>query len=245
MMYSVLHKDGALHMVNATTAQEAHMMAGDGVRVYPATTTTDGTISIDGVHAGALQVVRRTTANMIRREGGTLQWQLYYDCRRTDGQYSHNVQDCISVATLAIMEAIAQGIDIAGQYHAAYLALNRHLRSTRQINLSATAQRTIYIEDIHGDIINVYANIGRILAPGDRYTPPADDVAINDDRRIMLDIIVAALTPTQRKIIYHLARGYSHHQIAAAMHRNRATIIEHVRNIQRKAAALFPDFGKE
>lgn len=255
MLYTIIinHADGTQTVKHTTAdgAKQAHEHGaqfatnkGDTIRVYATTQDEHGAPITDGIQAGALTVVKRTTANMITREGGELQYKLYNECRRphTDDP---DTQDCISVATLALYEAIADGEPIDEQYHRAYLALNKYLRANKQINLSATAMRTIYIEDIHGDIINVYGEVNRILAPGERYTPIDNEDEDNPDttaeQRRIIHTITATLTPTQIKVLSYMARGYSNHQIADAMHRDRKTIIEHIRKIQAKAQDLSPN----
>lgn len=247
MLYTIIttHADGTTTTTTtqATTARDAHQQAttttGDTVRVYPATTDTQGNIIADGVQAGALMVTRRTTANMISREGGDLQYRLYNACR-VPGTDDPDILDCISVASLAIVEAISDGEPIAEQYHRAYLALNRHLRSSRQIDLSATAQRTLYIEDINGEIVNVTGEIGRILSPGERYTPTEEGTP-NTAQTAAIKAITATLTPTQITVLRYLARGWSTRQIAGQMGRHRKTVDEHIVAIRRKAASLYPD----
>lgn len=254
MLYTIIinHADGTQTAKHTTAdgAKQAHEHGaqfatnkGDTIRVYATTQDEHGAPITDGIQAGALTVVKRTTANMITREGGDLQYKLYNECRRPNTD-DPDTQDCISVATLALYEAIADGEPIDEQYHRAYLALNKYLRANKQINLSATAMRTIYIEDINGDIINVYGEVNRILAPGERYTPIDEDentADITAEHRRIIHTITATLTPTQIKVLSYMARGYSNHQIADAMHRDRKTIIEHIRKIQAKAQDLFPN----
>lgn len=183
----ISHADGTTSTLHtqADNAKQAHEYAEtkrtadtDTIRTYATTQDENGAILIDGVQAGALTVCRRTTANMIAREGGNLQYKLYNAVRNpvTDDP---DALDCISVAQLALLDAIADGEPIEEQYHRAYLALNKHLRANRQLNLSATAMRTIYIEDINGDIISVNGEINRILATNERYIPaPNTDTQI-------------------------------------------------------------------
>lgn len=259
MLYTTIitHTDGTTTTITAqaSSARDAHThhpaMAGyiglhpdvDTVRVYPATTDDNGNPTPDGVQAGALMVVRRTTANMICREGGDLQYRLYNACRQHDIT-DPDILDCISVATLAILDAISDGAPIAEQYHAAYLALNRYLRSSRQVDLSATAQRTLYIEDISGDIVNVTGAINRILRAAERYVPLSSDDNDGDAPSVAqiaaIKAIAATLTPTQLTVLRYLAKGYSTRQIADAMGRRHSTVDEHIARIRDKARTLYP-----
>lgn len=233
----------------ADNASHAHIIGlyyckkGDTLRVYATTATADGEILIDGVQAGSLTVVKRTTANMVSREGGDLQYRLYNECRRSEIT-DPDVLDCLSVAQLAIIEAIANGENIADQYHKAYLALNKYLRDNRQINLSVTAQRTVYIEDVDGEIVSVNGKINRILSPSERYSPISDEIddpTHTDSYNAIIKEITSTLTPTQIRVLKYLAKGYSQRQIASVTKRSVSTINEHIKLIRKKAIALYPD----
>lgn len=250
MLYTIIISNNEtqnIYNVECANAREAHEHAStltqsktDTIRTYATTTDASGNILTAGVQAGALTVVKRTTANMIVREGGEIQHRLYNECRKptiTDT----DVMDCISVAQLAIIESIMQGEPIDEQYHQAYLALNRYLRSTRNINLSATAMRTVYIEDIDGEIISVNKHINIILKNGERYTPQADEDENESELIHIIDEITSTLTPTQINVLSYLARGYSERQIADAMKRSKTTIHEHITFIRKKAVNLYPN----
>lgn len=248
MLYTIIisnETDTRTHYVECANAKEAHEHASqlvesknESVRVYATTTDGNGNIITEGVQAGALTVVKRTTANMVIREGGEIQHKLYTECRKptiTDP----DVMDCIGVAQLAIVESIFRGDEVDEQYHNAYLELNRYLRSTRNINLSATAMRTVYIEDIDGEIISVNKHINIILKNGERYTPQAED---EEDSLIdIIDSITATLTPTQKKVLSYMAKGYSERQIAETMRRGKTTIHEHINFIRKKANTMYPN----
>lgn len=252
MLYTIIisnNENQNYYNVECANMREAHEHAStlvqgktDTIRVYATTTDANGNILTAGVQAGALTVVKRTTANMIIREGGEIQHRLYNECRKPT-IIDTDVLDCISVSQLAILESIMQGQPIDEQYHSAYLALNRYLRSTRNINLSETAMKTIYIEDIDGDIISVNKHINIILKHGDRYTPQTDD---NEDEKeseliCIIDKITDTLTPTQINVLSYLARGYSERQIADTMKRSKTTIHEHITFIRKKAINLYPN----
>ena len=253
LQYTIIiaHTNGSQTTIHtqADNASHAHTLGlneckkGDVLRVYATTTGDQGEILIDEVQAGALTVVKRTTANMISREGGDLQYRLYNECRRSEIT-DPDVLDCLSVAQLAIIEAIANGENIADQYHNAYLALNKHLRDNRQINLSVTAQRTVYIEDVDGEIISVNGTINRILSPSECYSPVSDEIDSPDNtvtHNAIIKEIIATLTPTQIRVLKYLAKGYSQRQIASVTKRSVSTINEHIKLIRKKAIALYPD----
>lgn len=253
MLHTIIitHADGTtttLH-TQADTAKQAHEYAEthraeptDAIRVYATTQDENGAIIIDGVRAGALTVCKRTTANMLSREGGNIQYRLYNAVRNpvTDDP---DALDCISVAQIALLDAIADGEPIGEQYHRAYLALNRHLRASKQINLNATAMRTIYIEDINGDIISVNGEINRILAPNERYTPApdTDTPTVTTAQIEAIKNIIATLTPTQIAVLRYMAKGYSVRQIAECMHRSAPTIQVHINHIRDKAVTIYPN----
>lgn len=249
MLYTIIisnNEEQNIYIVDCANAREAHEHAStlvqsttDTIRTYATTTDENGNILTSGVQAGALTIVKRTTANMIIREGGEVQHRLYNECRKptiTD----HDVIDCISVVQLAIIESIMNGEPIDEQYHNGYLALNRYLRSTRNINLSATAMRTVYIEDIDGDIISVNKHINIILKSGEKYTPQEIDENDNDLIHI-INSITSTLTPTQLNVLSYMARGYSERQIADTMKRSKTTIHEHISFIRKKAMKLYPN----
>lgn len=247
--YTLITADSMEVAITAESVKEAHTIAdGMGVKVigiYPTTTNDNGTFDADGIEQGARLVVRRTTANMIVREGGELHHRLWQECRKPNID-NPDVLDMLGVARLALIESIASGDDIGEQYHNAYLAINRHLRASRQINLSVTAQRTVYLEDVNGDIVSVNGTIGHILKDGERYTPVAewDDNDRQAEYRDVITAITAMLTPTQKKVLAYMAKGYSNHQIANVMKRDRKTVIEHVHKIRKAANDLFPEFNK-
>ena len=211
--------------------------AGEIVKTY--NTLTDN--NEFALQEAALEIVKRTTANMIQREGGDIQFKLYNQCRIkniTDA----DVLDCISVATLALLEN-SNG-DIVDTYKQAYKALNKYLRDNKQINLSVTAQRTVYIEDIKGDIINVNQDIAKIIKDSDYYIPQADGeidyIKLKNLRQILVDIM-KDFTPLQKQVIKLLAHGNSIRQIADKMHRHPSTIHQHKIEAQKKALIKHPN----
>lgn len=258
MLYTfiITKTDGTIVTRNQTadTMKQAHQhsetlrtIETDNIKVYATIVDENGEINVNGLQSGALTIVKRTTANMICREGGDIQYRLYNECRRPQID-DPDVQDMLSVATLELLQANAEGATIDEQYHRAYLAVNKHLRASKQINLSATAMRTVYIEDINGEIISVNGEINRILAPDERYTPEIDDtpdITTTEAQRRAIKAITATLTPTQINVLRYMAKGYSNHQIAEVMHRDRKTVIEHIRKIQAKAKDIIAIVPKE
>ena len=114
----------------------------------------------EAITEASTEIVKRTTANMISREGGDIQYRLYNAIRQPHPT-DPDIMDCLGVVNLALWEYRNEDTETA--YKEAYKALNAHLYESRQIRLSVTAMRTVYIEDIDGDIINVNKGINAIL----------------------------------------------------------------------------------
>lgn len=186
----------------------------------------------EAITEAATEIVKRTTANMISREGGEIQYRLY-NAIRTPHPTDPDIMDCLGVVNLALWENKDEETETA--YKIAYKALNAHLYNSRQIRLSVTAMRTIYIEDIDGDIINVDDNINCILAPHEKYIPNNHNVVTRPEKRLLQNII-PLLTPMQLTVLKYLACGYSQRQTAKKLGRNYTTINEHVKLIREKCA---------
>lgn len=251
MLYTIIitTKDGktATHTTQADTAKQAHEHGaqfatnkGDTIRVYATTQDEHGNPIVDGVRAGALMIVRRTTANIITREGNPQQYELYNQARTPHPENNPDIADMLSVATLAILTAINEGEPINEQYHSGYKALNNYLYSMRAIRIDERPAH-IYFEDINGDIINVNGGINKILRPDERYTPEPDTDKPTAKQRQAIKNITATLTPTQTAVLKLLAKGYSQRQIAQTLKRSVSTINEHIKLIRKKAVELYPN----
>lgn len=248
MLYTVIitAKDGTqtTATVTAENTKQAHEQttATDGatVRVFPTTTDEHGEIITAGVQAGALMIVRRTTANIITREGNPQQYELYNQARTPHPEQHPDIADMLSVATLAILTAINEGEPINEQYHNGYKALNNYLYSMRAIRIDERPAH-IYFEDINGEIINVNGGINKILRPDERYTPEPDTDEPTAKQRQAIKNITATLTPTQTAVLKLLAKGYSQRQIAQTLKRSVSTINEHIKLIRKKAVELYPN----
>lgn len=198
----------------------------------------------DGLRAAALSIVKGTTKNMVQREGGSLQERLYRECRR-DTVEDHDALDMISVTTLALMENMPSEVEYTDMaYRAAYLELNKYLYASRARSLSVTAMRTVYLDDIDGEIIAVNDAISRIVRKGE--FAPLPDIsgytdAVQAAQMEAINAIAATLTATQKAVLVYMAKGYSVRQIADAMNRGKSTINEHQMAIRRRANALYPD----
>lgn len=187
------------------------------------------------------EIVKRTTANMISREGGEIQYRLY-NAIRTPHSTDPDMMDCLQVVNLALWEYRHEQTEDA--YLQAYKALNKHLYDSRQIRLSVTAMRTMYIEDIDGDIISVNKGINAIIKASD----PLPTIEDENDTQKQLDTITTLLidilqdyTPIQKRVIKLVADGYSERQIADKMNRKKTTIHEHKQAAQKKALKKYPN----
>lgn len=206
------------------------------VKVYPATTNQYGEIITSNLQEGALMVVRRTTANMIRREGHPSQFRLYNECRR-DKITDHDVLDLIEAASEALIDAVRRKLEIEEQYHMAYLNVNHELYANHLIGVSASGERLIYIEDIDGDVVNVTKEISRIISPAERYYPLeiSEKCMANEQIGELLHDILSMLTVTEAKILKYAAYGFSIRQIGDELNRSAATVQYHINKIRTKA----------
>lgn len=237
------------HTTTAHDARTAHehgaTIAHDtaaSIRVYPTTQDEHGATIAAGIARGALMVARRTAANAVRRTGGNetqcrIDKELTAANARCHGaetarriidviaDYSADTQDFFAIAAAGLADAVADGASIADQYHAAFLALNRHIHTQR----SATAYEisTEFITDGGGDIVAINTAISAIIRGGDKWTPTDGG---NMDARTAARLgmaITAALrqvSPTQRHIAELLGRGYSQRHIAELLGRGTSTI---------------------
>lgn len=195
----------------------------------------------EAIIEASTEIVKRTTANMISREGGEIQYRLYNAIRQphpTDA----DIMDCLSVVNLALWENRQEETETA--YRTAYHALNKHLYDSRQIKLSVTAMRTVYIEDIDGEIISVNKGINAIIKASDTL-PNIEDATDTDEKAdtitaLLLDIL-KDYTPIQKRVIKLVAEGLSERQIADKMSRTKTTIHEHKTNAQKKAFKKYPN----
>lgn len=211
------------------------------ITVYAKITNDENEIDVDALNQAALTVIKRTTARMIDQEGGKLQYQLYNACR-VKTITDENVLDMISHVQLSFCESIDSGEPIENQYKNAYRDLNSYLYENKQINLSVTAQRTVYIEDIKGDIISVNRQISKIINTNDKYIPTVeedtDSIQVITDE--IINSITALLTPTQKTVLKYMTYNYSIRQIAEHMNRKAPTIQVHINKIREKAKTLYP-----
>lgn len=139
----------------------------------------------------------------------------------------HDSQEYMSAAAAALAEYAGGPVDAA--YHAAYLAVNAHIRSLRT---AAARELSIeYVRDGGGDVVEFGAAIAAIISGGDKWTPAASARLTRQEAAYYgraLRGALAACTPAQQQIARLLAAGYSQAQIAARLGRTRQTITRNV-----------------
>lgn len=199
------------------------------VRVWPYTIDESGHPDARGIMAGARMVARvisrraldgargaARTSDMVAPETWykdkpntvALAHGLYVSCCApwVDLPYKYDAEDVIDAASVGLMEGIARGESIEGQYKRAYSAANAVLRNER-MSIGRRAARTCYIEDLpSGALVSVDGEINRIARGEGR----------DDDNNTIaaLAAMLESLKPVQRETLALLARGYSYSQIA-------------------------------
>lgn len=145
----------------------------------------------------ALKATRTVLKNAIKREGTSRQWYLYKNaCRNCAlSEFDPDVQDCVSEALLTLH--MHKGEEEA--FKEALRAINNYLYSLRSIKLSATAQRTVYLDDLLNE--DEYVNVNNEI-----------------DELVMNLSLKECLTPIQQKVFKLWVKGYSVAQTAEKLH---------------------------
>lgn len=203
------------------------------------------------VAAAAAVIIRRTTANMVSRQRGACtdyQWTLYNAARVPDTDNA-DVLDMRGVAALALLEGQAAHLPIDERYHAAYLAVNRHLSQARAANHREVS--TEYIVDGGGDLVAYNRAIAQIIKGGDKWTPTAGGELTAEQAEKLgaaIRAACAALTPVQRDIVKLMGNGLSLREVARKMDRRPSTIEEHAvrirANVYRYILENAPEFTR-
>lgn len=204
-------------------------MNGYNVRAWPYTIDKFGRPDAQGIMAGARMVARvvsrraldgargaARTTDMIAPEtwrkvklnAVALAHGLYISCciPTADLPWKYDAEDVIDAACVGLIEGIARGESIEGQYKRAYSAANGVLRNER-MSIGRRAARTCYIEDLPtGTLVSVDKEINRI-ARGEGKDGDNNTIAA-------LASMLESLKPVQRETLALLARGYSYAQIA-------------------------------
>lgn len=226
----------------------------------------------------AVKIARTVLKNGVMREGSTRQWTLYRDaCKNCAiADYDPDVQDCISEAYTALLQATPEALNnryceiaekillnlhdvvnakkLLGEkfgeeekaefwksqaFREGCRAINNYLYSLRAIKLNATAQRTVYLDDLlnEGDIVNVNNEISNLVA----------EISIQENLR-----------PVEREVLKLWVEGYSVAQTGEKLHlkvkyelvdgKMKATcraVETHRANIKRAVEKLYPDYAKK
>lgn len=216
----------------------------DALRCYLIVTNSDGSYNANALQQAALTIVKRTTANMVTKQGGCLQYELYNACRVPNIDNT-DIDDMLSVAQLALCEAVAEGKDTPEQYAYAYQKLNDYLYSVGKVKTTSQRARTQNLESMGYEIaVDIDGNINRVLSIADDnyyYNVDNTDDIITDNIITALQSIFDILSPTQQKVYKYLANGMSMSQIADKMGRTKATTQTQIARIRIKATTLYPD----
>lgn len=152
----------------------------------------------------------------------------------------HDAQDYFSIACAALAEHA--GLPIDETYHAAYLAVNAHIRSLRT---AAARELSIeYVRDGGGELIEYGQAIAAIINGGDKWTPAASGRLTRQESAYYARALRGALadcTQAQRQIIRLLAAGYSQAQIAARTGRQPATVCRNVAIVREKLSSYIDE----
>lgn len=223
---------------------KADPTSNDTLRCYLIVTNSDGSYNADALQQAALTIVKRTTANMVSNQGGRLQYELYNACRVPNIDNT-DIDDMLSVAQLALCEAVADGKDTPQQYAFAYQQLQKYLYSVKAVDTKAQSKRCINLESLGFDIaVDIDGNINRVLSIADDnyyYSADATDDIITSDIVDALQSIFEILTPRQQKVYKYLACGMSETQIGDIMGVSHQAIHKHIVLIRTKATTLYPN----
>lgn len=217
--------------------------------------TADGNVDGEAVAAAALHVARRQIKNALDTAGRytadgryTVQAYMYADACKAAPERA-DVQDLVSVAALAIIEATAARADLSDVYAAAFAAANKQVKGERK-----AAANTVYMDATAGDdnaplsdvLVSVKGSMRAIIAGDDAHISDFDtSPSVTDSKRAALDRIMSQLTPTQKDNIERRAAGYSVRQIAAARGCSHVAIVKSVNIARQTAAKMYPALAAE
>jgi predicted DNA-binding protein YlxM (UPF0122 family) len=187
-------------------------------------------------------IAKRTILNSYAKQATDFQYRLLCDLSR-DKPITADSFDLISVAQLALLQAIFDGVGtIYDAYKAGYKAVNTYIIASRSIRISATAFKTVYLEDINGDIVSISKDIATIVNGDNPYTAHDFDFTENENNQELAEAISTAcqtlLTARRRQVIIYTARGLSYRQIGNIMNINYITVRDHIK----KASTILTDY---
>ena len=246
------------YRVYGLARQTADGMKPDGLALHSVMIdvyTADGNADGDAVAAAALHVARRQIKNALDTAGRytadgryTVQAYMYADACKAVPERA-DVQDLVSVAALAIIEATAARVDLPDVYAAAFAAANKQVKGERK-----TAANTVYMDataghddaPLSGQLVSVKGTMRAIIAGDNAHVSDFDaPPPVTAGKRAALDMIMSQLTPTQKDNIERRAAGYSIRQIAAARGCSFQAVDKSLLTARKAAAALYPDIAAE
>lgn len=242
MLFTIYFENGQTTTIDTENISKAHK---EGEKISAVAKCYADTSTTEGLQAAALTIVKRTTAHMIEKECTTDQYRLYL-AAKCKPVTDPDVLDMISVATLALWEAIQEGKNIVEQNKTAYKALNKYLYRERRVDTAKTAGKTVYIEALNGDIVNVNKEEKKILNLTDPYTPiPVliENPAIQAEKAAVIRDIVDVATEQQKKVLYLTANGLTERQIAKKINRQAGTVADKLKRIRTRGAKLYPNIA--
>lgn len=153
-------------------------------------------------------------------------YYLIMQAIRNNDKSNDIAQDLIQLACLTLLEY--QDEDERERTLKTYRELHKYIYSLRAIRGNI---KTLYIEDEKGEIINVSTEINNLING-----TIAHDIINN---------IIKILTPTQKKVLAYMARGYYQLTIARKLNISIQTVNKHKQAIYKKARALYPNGLKD
>jgi len=149
-------------------------------------------------------------------------YYLIMQAIRNNDKSNDIAQDLIQLACLTLLEY--QDVDEKERTLKTYRELHKYIYSLRAIRGNI---KTIYIEDSEGEVINISTEINNLI-----------NGIISHD---IINNIIQILTPTQKKVLAYMARGYHQITIAKKLNISVQTVNKHKQTIYKKARTLYPN----
>lgn len=188
-------------------------------RVYPCID------DVEGIDALA-RAVTRTACRLLLDNTGAANLsarellERIFRASYADSVGDYDAQDCISAATVAIWEAVANGGREYDATRAGLKAVYRHVRGERGYLTGKGKERLLYLDGLTDADIAYFGATSYI-----------DDIAqeVEKENGALYAAIPATLTETQARAMYLLANGLHINQIARVLDKSPSTISRHVR----------------
>lgn len=247
-----------MYKMNTDARKTAAAFVADGDAldtVYLDVYREDGQMDGDCVMYAARHVARRQIKNALDTSGKyaadgrySVYVYMYNDICKADPERA-DVQDLVSVACEAIVNAAAARLPLADVYAAAYTATNVHIKGERK-----TADKTVYMDanagnddmPLSGKLVSVKGTMRAIIAGDDAHISDFDaPPSMTDSKRRAIDRIMSELTATQRDNIERRALGQSVRQIAAARGCSFQAVDKSLMLARAKAEKMYPALAAE